>query len=171
MQPMAEFTELNTPLNKVINTLAGIIGSSDFPTGERTSLKRLQPGHPPSLGFYRFFYRHIKGLWAEERYLQDWITLLAGMALMYPSHHQLGRHVGEVLAKNRFAEARLERLLDADRQTQRILLLRTARFLAAKGEPIDWTEVAWLLFASDEVSREKQRRRIARDYYANLPKE
>ncbi len=171
--PLPEMTGDPIRLGDLINRIAGIIGSDNFPTGERAALRRLHPDpdHPPSLGFYRFFYRHIEGHWAGQRHLPNWQTLLAGMAIMYPAHHQPGRHVGQVLAENRYSEARLERLLDAEPDTQRILLLRAARFLAAKGEPIDWCEFARLLFAADDEAREQQRRHIARDFYRHLPKD
>jgi len=167
----AETTDTPVSLAKLISRIAGTIASDQFPTGERAALRRLQPDRPPSVAFYRFFYRYVEGHWSADRHIPTWITLLAGMALLYPRTHQPGRRVGQALAEAHYSEARLERLLEAEDRTQEVLLIRAVRFLAAKGEAIDWNDFAYLLFARNEDDREAQRRRIARDFYRNLPRD
>lgn len=142
--------------------IAGVLGSHGFPTGERASLRRLSPGHP-SVAFYRFALRHLPGDW--ELHLHDWITLVAGMALMSPTAHRPDRGLGKALADAGYSEARLERLLAAEGSTRRALLLRTVRFLGAKATPFNWSDAAQLLLVQDEDKRERLHRRIARDFY------
>lgn len=156
-------------LASTIGRIAGLIGSDGFPTGDRARLRRMTPGQPPPLAFTRFAVAHLSESW--EHWLDDWVTLVAGIALMAPKAHRPGYGLGRALAEAGYSEARLERLLDADGQTRRILLLRAARFLAAKQTPCDWTDVARLLLTHDEAKLEKIRLGIARDYFSHLKSE
>lgn len=158
-------------LDQVVSRVAGSLAAQGFPTGLRAELKRLVPGREPGTAFWRFAFRHLPDGAINDPVLEDWQTILAGMALMSPHHHQRGRHFGEVLASNGFSELRLERLLQAEPETMRILVLRAARFLGAKQQPFDWVDVASLLFARNADAAERVRRRIARDYYRNLKEE
>jgi len=116
--------------------------------------------------FYRFALQHLPEGWdhSEERML-DWVTLVAGIALMSPNAHRVDRPLGKVLAETGYSEARLERLLAAEGNVRRILLLRAARFLAAKGSPCSWIDAAQLLLTRDPQKREQVNRRVARDFY------
>jgi CRISPR system Cascade subunit CasB len=154
-------------LSQTIGKLAGILASDDFPTGERAALKRMNPGLTPPLAFYRFAFHHLPEHWEHRQ--TEWVTLVAGIALMHPSPHQSDLPAGQVLAKAGYAESRLERLLAAEDETLETLLLRAARFLAAKGAPLNWTDFARLLLAGrDSGQREAARLRIARDFYREL---
>ncbi len=156
-------------LESTIGHVAGVIGSEGFPTGERAALRRISPSHPPPLAFYRFALRHLGEGW--ETRLADWMTLVAGIALMSPNAHRPDRGLGRALAESGYAEARLERLLASEGSTRRTLLLRTARFLAAKGGPCNWSEVAQLLLSREPEKRERINRRIAQDYFRFADKE
>lgn len=90
---------------------------------------------------------------------------MAGIALMHPHPHRSDLPAGRVLADAGYAESRLERLLSAEDETLKTLLLRTARFLAAKGAPVNWVDFARLLLTRDPDKREDARLRIARDFY------
>ena len=150
-----------------IARLAGILSGEHFPTGDRAALKRMAPDQPPPLAFYRFAFRELPEGWESRRSV--WQTLTAGLALSsnhgnpHNRHHPLGR----ALAEQGYSEARLERLLAAEGDTLNTLLLRAARYLAAKGEAVDWTDAARLLLTADE-GKERIRRKIAGDYYRNL---
>lgn len=148
-----------------IGRIAAVLAREDFPTGERAALRRMRPGTPLPLVFYRFALRHLPENW--ERRASDWITIVAGIALMAPNAHRGDRPLGRVLAEAGYAEARLERLLAARADTRQTLLLRLARFLTAKGEAFNWTDAAQLLLTSDQdyEKRERLYRRIARDYF------
>lgn len=153
-------------LSSVVGRIAAVIGSEDFPTGDRARLRRLAPGESPPLAFYRFAFRHLPEGW--DRNQPAWITLVSGLALMSPRPHQPGRHAGQVLAESGYSEMRLERLLAADYATLYTLLLRAVRFLAAKGEKCDWLDLSPLLFSRESSKREEARLRIARDFYRTV---
>ncbi|ROR32700.1 type I-E CRISPR-associated protein Cse2/CasB [Inmirania thermothiophila] len=150
-------------LAHIIAHVAGTLASEHFPTGERAALRRMSPGQPPPLYFYRFALRHLPGNW--EAVEADWVTLTAGMALMAPNAHRPGFSLGTALGEAGYSEGRMERLLQSDGDTRRILFLRAVRFLAAKAQPFDWLDGARLLLTRDAKKREGVHRRIARDFY------
>lgn len=158
---------LNTPtLAQTIGQLASLIAADHFSTGERAALKRLDPAGPPSLPFYRFAFRYLPENWEWQQLA--WMTLIAGIALMCPNPHNPKRPLGLVLAEAGYSEKRLERLLAAEGETLHTLLLRAVRFLAAKGEAVNWMDFARLLLATDPDKREEARLHIARDFYRQL---
>lgn len=153
----------------VIPRIAGILSGEHFPSSDRAALKRMAPDREPPLAFYRFAFRELPEDWEYQR--QAWQAIATGMALSsgHGNPHSRGHPLGRVLAEHRYSEARLERLLAAEGDTLNTLLLRAARFLAAKKEPVDWTDCARLLLASgDDGKREQIRRKIAGDYYRNI---
>lgn len=146
--------------------IAGVLASAQFPTGDRATLRRISLDQPIPLTFYRFAFRHLPDGW--ERQLSNWVTLVAGMAIMSPKIHRPDVGLGKALAQAGFSEARLERLLAAQGDTRRILMLRVARFAAAKNTVFNWTDGARLLLTTDNKRREQLHLRIARDFYHNL---
>ena len=150
-------------LARTMAHIAATLGSEHFPTGERAALRRMSPGQPPPLYFYRFALRHLPEGW--ERNEPDWGTLTAGIALMAPHAHQPGRGLGTALGEAGYSEGRLERLLQSEGDTRRTLFLRAVRFLAAKAQPFDWSGGAQLLLTINQEKREAVHRRIARDFY------
>lgn len=151
-----------------IARLAGILSSEHFPSGDRAALKRMAPDQRPPLAFYRLAFRELPEGWESRRFA--WQTLTAGLALAsnQGNPHNRNQPLGRALAEQGYSEARLERLLAAEGDTLHILLLRAARFLAAKGETVDWTDAARLLLTSSDGGKEQIRREIARDFYRNL---
>lgn len=91
--------------------------------------------------------------------------MLAGLAVMGTQPHRPDRPVGQALAEHRYSEARLERLLMARDDVLYTLTLRLARFLAAKGENVNWLDLANLLLTKDREAQEGVRLKIAGDYY------
>lgn len=153
-------------LPSIISRIAQVIGGDRFPTGERAALRRMIPGQPPPLAFYRFALRYLPEGWDRGQSLhRDWVTLVAGIALMSPGAHRPDRSLGTALAEAGYADARLERLIAADGDIRRILLLRAARFLAAKGSSCNWVDGAQLLLTRDPEKREQVHMRIAKDFY------
>jgi len=153
----------------IVGRIAQALGSAHFPTGERAALRRMVPAQAPPLAFYRFALRYLPEGWDASPGLQkDWITIVAGMALMSPGAHRPDRRLGTALAEAGYSEARLERLLAAEGDIRRTLLLRAARFLAAKGSPCNWVDAAQLLLTRDPDRREHVHRRIASDFYQSL---
>ena len=158
--------ESSPTLASIIGHLAGVISSSNFPTGDRAKFKRMTADGLTPLGFYRFAYRHLPKGWEPKE--TQWRTICAGIALMCPNPHHPDSPVGKVLAKASFSESRLERLLDTDGKAQMTLTLRVARFLSAKNMAMNWTHLATLLLSTDIDKRQSIRKRIAGDYYRNI---
>jgi CRISPR system Cascade subunit CasB len=156
-------------LAAAIGRAAGTICSDGFPTGDRAKLRRMAPGQPLPLVFTRFALAHLPEGW--ERQPDDWAALLAGIAIMAPHAHRPRHGLGRALAEAGYSEARLERLLDADGETRRTLLLRAVRFLAAKGAPFDWHDAAQLLLTRDDSKRDRINQRMALDFFSNLKSE
>lgn len=153
-------------LPRRIAHIARVVGSPEFPTGDRAALRRMVPGQPVPMAFYRFALRYLPEDW--EARLADWVTVVAGMAIMHPAIHRSDVGLGAALAKTGYSEARLERLLASEGDIRRSLLLRAARFAGAKGAAFNWTDGARLLLTKDAERRERLYRRIARDFYFNL---
>jgi len=154
---------LSTSLASLVRHLASTIAAEHFPTGDRAALRRLNPDAMPNLAFYRFAFRHLPQNWESRR--AAWTALVAGIALMCPKPHRPDRSAGLALAETGYSEKRLERLLAAEGDTLHTLLLRAARFLAAKNEACNWVDFAHLLL---DTNPENARLKIARDYYRNL---
>ena len=149
-----------------IASIARVLANENFATAERAALRRMVPGHPLPLAFYGFAVRHLPETW--EQSLHDWTAIVTGMAIMAPLIHDPERNLGRVLAETGFSEARLERLLSADKETRRTLFLRTVRFLAAKNRAFNWKDGAQLLLIRDPTKQEWLFRRIAKDFYRTL---
>lgn len=156
-------------LQQLMGKIAGIICSDKFPTGERAALRRMAPGHPLPLSFYRFAFRHLPPGW--EHATADWTTLVAGIALMSPSAYTPRTGFGAALAEAGYSELRLERLLSAEYDVRRTLFLRAIRFLSAKSKPFNWTEGARFLLTRSEGKQENLNLQIARDFYSKINKE
>ncbi len=159
-------TETNESLATTIGRISSLIASDRFPNSDRAMLKRMDARQAPPLSFYRFAFRHLPQNWQRQQ--EAWQAILTGMALMSPSIHRPDRPLGRLLAEERYAETRLERLLSAEGQTRSTLLLRMVRFLAAKRTPVNWVDIAGLLLTTDPEKREDLHMRIAHEYYKNL---
>lgn len=149
-----------------IGRIAAAIAADHFPTGQRAALRRMSPGEPLPLAFLRFALRVLPDGWDRtEASREDWSTIVAGIALMSPGAHQPNVRLGAVLAEAGFSEARLERLLASRGSVRRLLLLRAARFLAAKNKAANWNEAARMLLTRDEDRLEELHLYIASHFY------
>lgn len=146
---------------QTVARLSHLLAREDFPPGDRARLRKLTPGSAPPLAFLRFAFAHLPAGW--ERRQEIWQTLVAGLALMYPQGHDAGRPLGRALAETGYTEPRLERLLTAQDDTRRTLLLRAIRFLRAKNASCSFTDLAHLLGLGGDPQLACQR--IARDYF------
>lgn len=150
-----------------IGRIAGVISADGFPTGQRAALRRISLDQPLPLPFFRFALRYLPQDWDRTAdTIKDWTTIVAGIALMSPTAHRPDLRLGTALGEKGYSEARLERLLGSEGDTRRILLLRVARFLAAKASACNWLDCVLLLQLSrDSDGRENLHRRIAADFY------
>jgi CRISPR system Cascade subunit CasB len=152
-----------------IARIAGMLSGERFPTGTRAALKRFSPGEHVPIEFYSFAYRYLPDGW--EKSMDAWATIVAGIAMMSPNAHNPQVRYGQALAEKRYSEARLERLLQAEGQVQRILFLRSIRFLTQKSASFNWTDGASFILTQNRDKRESLNSRIARDYYSKVDKE
>ena len=160
-------TKIRTPAEHV-PSLAAVIKSEHFPAGDRAALKRMALDGTIPLALHRFMLRHVNEAWQEERWLPNWKALICSLALQRDGGFDPGMPFGKALARARFSEQRLERLLAAKGDILLRLALRAARQLAASGIAADWRHFAGLLFSQRSEMREAVNRRIARDYYREI---
>lgn len=149
-------------LSSTIGKAAGVIANERFPSGDRAKLKRMDFAETVPVAFYRFAFAQLPEGWEVNQ--KEWMTIVAGMAIMSPSNHSPVAGLGKVLAESGYSESRFERLLAAEDEVLYTLILRLARFLAAKAKPADWLQIAQLLLSKDEKA-DAIRMRIAKDYY------
>ena len=150
-------------IGSMIGRVAALIASENFPNADQAALKRMDLAREAPLAFYRFTMRHLPEGWQHQQ--PEWRAILQGMALMRPRIHNPTTPFGRALAENRYSEARLERLLAAQGESHRTLLLRAVRFLATKKLACDWRDIALLLLTQDREKRESLHMKIATDYY------
>lgn len=155
-------------LSHVIPRLAAFIGSTGLSNGDRAMLRRMQFDQMPPLGFYKLAQTRLPSGWDSVQAERDWMVVVSGMCLMYPSIHRSDQPLGVALARAHYAEARLERLLASNGDAQRTLVLRMVRFLASQHAACDWNDIARILLTRDPDKREHLYRRIASHFYANL---
>lgn len=160
-------------LESTIAYLAALLehGGGALTTGDVASLRRMDP-RAPVAAFFKLAgialgdalpNESASRLEAETR----WAAIVAGLALLGDLHRS-GRWLGTSLAEAEFSEFRFDRLLRADSERLIDDLPMLARYLVAKGIPVDWTQAAWLLLSAARSDEERARRRLARDYYAAL---
>lgn len=148
-----------------VPALAALLAGTGLSNGERAALKRMALDGPAPLALHRLMLAHVDERWQGERWLPEWRTVICALAIQRDGGHNPAKPLGEALAEARFAESRLERLLAASDETLRVLALRAARQVAAKGIACDWRSFADLVFARDPDYRERTNIHIARDFY------
>ena len=155
------------------NTIEYIEGN-EMTTGEKSSLRRMDPANPGSSVFWKLMaQRGMDGVNVGK-----WGLITHGIASM--SHgtgvaHSPRRPVGQVLyegngdgaARGFYSEDRLATLLSARGETLYRLLARLFRMLANEGCSFNWWEMAWLILNEgyNEAEADKSRIEIARAYY------
>ncbi len=155
--------------------LAGqVAGLPDHDRGGFAGLRRMEPGEPDTAAFWRLMAREdLLGIPEVER---KWGLILHGIALMTRtagedvtgrSAHDGRMPVGRALYENGYSETRFNRLLTARGDMLRVLLTRMFRMLAADQATFDWREMATYILNEgyDDEAAERNRRRIAREYY------
>ena len=155
--------------------LAGqVAGLPDHDRGGFAGLRRMDPDEPDTAAFWRLMASEdLLGIPEVER---KWGLILHGIALMTRtagddvagrSAHDGRSPVGRTLYENGYSETRFNRLLTARGDMLRALLTRMFRMLAADQATFDWREMATYILNEgyDDEAAERNRRRIAREYY------
>ena len=155
------------------NTIESI-ESKEMTTGEKASLRRMDPSNPHSAVFWKLISQ--RGM-PRNPDIKKWGLITHGIALM--SHaaglaHNPIKPVGRVLYDGNqdqsgtafYSEKRLATLLAARGPTLHRLLARMFRMLASKGCAFNWWEMAWFILNDDNEERADEARiKIAREYY------
>lgn len=156
------------PLRDRIWSLAQLIASERFGTGERASLRRADPA--TVLGQPAFFRALAEtGIEPAEEMALVWAAIVHCVAQTAGNGATMA--AGVALAEAGLSESRFARLMAARGDTLVDQLCLVARYLAAKQTPVNWADLAELALAdaADDAARlEKARFRIARGFYRTL---
>jgi CRISPR system Cascade subunit CasB len=159
-------------LSSLISSIAALLRSGGAITaGDVAALRRMNPRHPEA-AFFKVeglvLDAHLPGAADARANLETrWAAIVAGLAHLR-ALHQPGMRLGHVLANAQYSELRFVRLVRADADRLADELPTLARFLAAKGTPVDWTGAAQLILSADGPNEDPVRRHLARDYYGSL---
>lgn len=153
----------------LVPRLAAVIHADGFPNGERARLKRMGIGGPTPLTYHRFLLRFVPERWHRDSQALAWRTLIAALARQHQNPHNPSLPFGRALAECDYSELRLESLLAADDRVLATLAMRATTRLAAERARCNWKDIAGLLFALNDDTRERINQRIARDFYRTAP--
>jgi CRISPR system Cascade subunit CasB len=161
-------------IGQIVARVAGQLGRAEFSTGERAALRRLDPDNPRAGIGTACRLLHLAGfdvVAASSDQLKRWTLALHAMALMSGpgvDPHDPSKRAGSAFAEAGLSEQRFTRLLCASGPAFREQIPRLARFLAAKGQRLDWEPIARLVLCEgrDEQTAEEIRLRLAAQYYA-----
>lgn len=144
--------------------------------GDRAALRRLNYAAPDTPAFWRIVVSNLDGVIADRepersRDQRRWAALLAGLSEVAGAGlYRRGRPLGEAAAAAKLLEARFTKLLRAHDDALLDLIQPLAHQLVAKGEPVDWLDVARLVLSDGAPNEDKVRRDLAQRYYATLHK-
>ncbi|MBU0553052.1 type I-E CRISPR-associated protein Cse2/CasB [Myxococcota bacterium] len=132
-----------------------------FSKAELAELRRMNPDSPGGIAFWRTFHRLInpEGDPSSAASERAWMILLSGMA--HHAMHNDGMPLGQALFAAGVSEQRFVKLLEARDEALLDQVLVTARYLRAKNQPMNWGEMARLVFDD----RPELRQRIAKSYF------
>lgn len=158
-------------LRQVIARLATAF-DRDLSPGAMAALRRLSSGDAGGSAFWRVVAGYLEDQLppgGEPRDVAErrWAALLCGMATT-AGLNRAGRSAGEALAAAGLSEQRFDRLLRATGVRLHDELRTAARFVASRGEELDWTDLARLVLTEGTDAAESARRALARRYYRTL---
>ena len=177
-----ELDDSPIPINfyDVITNIIEAIEAKEMTTGEKASLRRMDPSNPNGAVFWKLISQ--RGM-SRNPDIKKWGLITHGIALM--SHnaglaHNPRKQVGRVLYEGNqdrpgtafYSEDRLATLLAARGPTLHRLLARLFRMLASKGCTFNWREMAGFILNDgyNEERADETRIKIAREYYRAEPR-
>ena len=154
----------------IVRRLADGMSNPEFPSGDLSSLRRMNPDAPSTAAFWRLMARHQ--LLDNPRLEHKWELILNGIALMTPTAHDKDIRVGRALFEGGdsqrrsafYSDLRLNRLLNAQGDVLTTLLTQLFRMMKAARQPFDWGEMASFVLSEGDDA-EQARLKIAREYY------
>jgi CRISPR system Cascade subunit CasB len=143
--------------------------------GDVAALRRLRPGDADCAVFWKLLATHLTdelpaGGPARDEAERRWAVILQALARMRGLHAP-GLRLGRTLASAGLAEPRVLRMLRARHDALADAARVTAQFLANGAIPTDHAEIAALILSDGRTDEDSVRRRIARDFYAQMEKE
>lgn len=177
---MSKFDDKKLTRREVIAKIAkDLAGPSEI--GARASLRRLKYYAPDQPAFWKIVVRDLNrpGFIADldpwrGRDERRWAVIVAGLAEVVGADlHRTGRRLGEAAAAGKqpaLHEQRLIKLLRAHGDALLDLIQPVAHQLVARGEAVDWADMAELVFSDGEHDEDRTRRYIAQTYFATLHK-
>lgn len=162
-------------IEAVVTSIAGLLARGGLLSqGDVAALRRMDPWRPAPAFF------KLEGLVldpvlagdAERRADQEtrWAAVVVGLAMLGHAHVP-GRRLGLALAGGDCSELRFTRLLRSDAERLVDELPALARFVAARGFAVDWTDAARLILSAGRSDEESVRRHIARDFFGVLARQ
>jgi len=150
-------------LASIVYSIHSAMRKGTIGPGEIAELRRLNPRNPDRLAFWQVIVRWVEGEFPlSDEQAQRWAAVLQGWAVLGPDLHHPKRPLGLAMERSALTESRLSRLLRAPDSQFLEAAVRLCRFMRAKREPLNWTEFALWVLASN---RDKANARIAQDYY------
>ncbi|PEN11348.1 hypothetical protein CRI94_16320 [Longibacter salinarum] len=164
--------EISRRLNSAIGKIARRMGpDGEMSNGNIAELRRISSENPftPALWKVLFDYdlENARLGLDQDTYERRMATLLMGMAHC-AGLHDYGTSLGQALAEAGWSELRFVRLMEARGETLESLIRRLAQYLASKGQPANWVDVARLLLQQEGDKAETTRLNISRSYYGTL---
>jgi len=166
-------TDGSLELGRAVGSIARRLApeSGVLSSGERAELRRISTSQPFTPVLWRVLLdldRSDAPRWiSQSEWERRWATLLMCMAHC-PGLHDYGIPFGRGLAEAGWSELRFTRLLRAEGDGLETRLRRVAQYLSSNMQPVDWTDVARLLFYQSGQTSEEIRLGIAREYYRAL---
>ena len=176
-QPTTEPTGSPIPPNfgSIISNIIEAIEAEEMTTGEKASLRRMEPGEPNSAVFWKLVSQ--RGM-PQNLEVGKWGLITHGISLMAHTvglAHNPRRPVGQTLYEGNggrttgsfYSEDRLSTLLSARGPMLHRLLARLFRMLANERCAFNWREMAWFILNEgyNEERADEARIEIARAYY------
>jgi CRISPR system Cascade subunit CasB len=168
---MSASPEKQRSVGDLATALAAQLGNPALGTGPLASLRRLDPRTAPAEpALLRLLVHELPEGWLRADIMHDWALIIHCFALAAPEQHRGGAPFGAALHAAGYSETRLLRLLKAGQPELAVLLPRACRFLVAKTERLNPSELARFVLAvrraeADPDAAESARTRIACDYY------
>lgn len=162
---MEQATPLAHSLAEVTRHIERVFQSAILSNATKAALRRMGLATLPPLEFFRFACEHLPPFW--ENHVRNWQCLIASICIMSNIASRPHTSFGSALTEAGYSEQRLERLLSADGDTRKALIMRAVRYLEHKNCNFNGYDLAALIFLSeqDPVAVERLKLRIAKDYY------
>jgi CRISPR system Cascade subunit CasB len=157
----ASLNDSSSSLKSLIGRLAELI--VHLLPGDIAELRRSENAEMPSLAFWKILVTLPD--YDKNQRTKEWQSILAALAYMKGLHNSKVP-LGSALKQADYSESRLTKLLNATSKSLRNEIATVARFLSAKGQDADLSQLANLILAMNDAAIQA-RRRIAKDFYNN----